>query len=181
MSCSLFLLKSEILDCRAVTSEKKGQFCKDFFGIFEILDDPFLSEHFQKSIYNRFFSPIVSCRLYSCNFIKKELHYLCFRGYFPKILVQLFPNTVEKSTVTEFSRVLGCRLQSRVLIKKWLHQRWFLEFFWRWNYTHKKVYDGIQFWSQSAMFLRTDLFHDMIIQFIVKNIMLKARSNSLQF
>ena len=46
-SCSLYLLKSKILDCRAVPSEKKGQFRKDSFWIFEILEHPFLSEHFQ--------------------------------------------------------------------------------------------------------------------------------------
>ena len=38
---------SEILDCRAVALEKKAHFRKDFFGIFEILECPFLSEHSQ--------------------------------------------------------------------------------------------------------------------------------------
>ena len=41
------MLKSEILDCKAVGLEKKGQFRKYFFGICKILEHPFLSEHFQ--------------------------------------------------------------------------------------------------------------------------------------
>ena len=48
-SWSLHLLKSEILDCRAVELEKKGQFRKVFFGSFKILEHPFLSEHFQNA------------------------------------------------------------------------------------------------------------------------------------
>ena len=35
------MLKSGILDCRPVTSEEKGQFYKDSFGIFEILEQFF--------------------------------------------------------------------------------------------------------------------------------------------
>ena len=40
---------SEILDCRAVALEKKAHFRKDFFGIFEILEHLFLSEHSQNT------------------------------------------------------------------------------------------------------------------------------------
>ena len=40
------MLKSEFLDCRAVELEKKGHFYI-FFAIFEILEDPFVSEPFQ--------------------------------------------------------------------------------------------------------------------------------------
>ena len=40
---------SEILDCRAVALEKKAHFRKDFFGIFEILEHLFLSEHSQNA------------------------------------------------------------------------------------------------------------------------------------
>ena len=68
----------KILDCRPVTLEKNGQSCKTFFGVFENLEHGLLFQHFEKSIYNCFFSPIVGCRLYSCNCIKRELHYLCF-------------------------------------------------------------------------------------------------------
>ena len=46
-SWNLYLLKSEIQDCRAVALEKEGQFRKDVFGIFEILEYTFLFEHFQ--------------------------------------------------------------------------------------------------------------------------------------
>ena len=42
----LCLRKSEILDYRAVALEKERQFTF-FFGIFEILEHPFLSEQFQ--------------------------------------------------------------------------------------------------------------------------------------
>ena len=38
----LYFLKSEILDCRTVALGKQV-----FFGVFEILEDPFLSKHFQ--------------------------------------------------------------------------------------------------------------------------------------
>ena len=37
----------EILDCRAAALEKKAHFRKDFFGIFEILEYPLLSQHSQ--------------------------------------------------------------------------------------------------------------------------------------
>ena len=43
----LCLLKSEVLNCRSVVLVKMGQFRKDFVGNFEILEHPFLSEHFQ--------------------------------------------------------------------------------------------------------------------------------------
>ena len=36
---------AEILDCRAVTLEKKPLFRKDFFGIFEILEHRLPSNH----------------------------------------------------------------------------------------------------------------------------------------
>ena len=41
------LLKSEILHYRAEALEKRGQFRNDFLWIFKILEDVFLSEHFQ--------------------------------------------------------------------------------------------------------------------------------------
>ena len=40
---SLFVLNSEILECRLVTLEKKGQFCKKILEIFENLEHCFLS------------------------------------------------------------------------------------------------------------------------------------------
>ena len=41
------LLKSEILHYRAEALEKRGQFRNNFLWIFKILEDVFLSEHFQ--------------------------------------------------------------------------------------------------------------------------------------
>ena len=41
------MLMSEILDCRVVALDKKGQFRKVFFGVFEILKITSFSEHFQ--------------------------------------------------------------------------------------------------------------------------------------
>ena len=45
------MLKLKFLDCRFVTLEKKGTiFAKVFFGFFEFLEQPLLSEHCQKII-----------------------------------------------------------------------------------------------------------------------------------
>ena len=57
---------SEIADCRPIKLEKKGQIYKDFFGIFELLEYHFLSEHFLKFICSGDFSSIVGFRLYLC-------------------------------------------------------------------------------------------------------------------
>ena len=46
-SRSLYLLKSEILDCKAVALVKKGLFRKYFFRIFDISQYPLFSDHFQ--------------------------------------------------------------------------------------------------------------------------------------
>ena len=48
----------ERLECRSVTLGKKGQFCKDFFEIFEILKHPFLLEDFKKIICSGAFGPV---------------------------------------------------------------------------------------------------------------------------
>ena len=48
-SWRLYLLKSEILDCKAVALEKKGQYRKHFLGIFRIVKHSFLSEHVQNA------------------------------------------------------------------------------------------------------------------------------------
>ena len=67
-------VKSGILVCRPVILEKKVQFFKVFFfGIFEILEHLFFSEHFQTSICSGGFSPIVGC-----SSIKRELHNIHF-------------------------------------------------------------------------------------------------------
>ena len=63
-SWNLFLLKSQILDCKPETLEKKAQFCKDLFKVFKILEYPLFSGHFQRiCICIEAFSPVVSCRL----------------------------------------------------------------------------------------------------------------------
>ena len=106
-SWSLYFLKSEILGCRAVALVKMGQFYKDFFGIFKILEHSFLSVHFQNV------SVVQSgrrLRTFFCNSIKRELQYRRFSDNFPTILVQLFQNSLMISYVVEFCRVLGCRM-----------------------------------------------------------------------
>ena len=57
------LLKSEILDFRPVSIREEEIALQSFFGVFEILEHPFPFEHFQQSICNRGFSPVVGCRL----------------------------------------------------------------------------------------------------------------------
>ena len=103
-SWGLFWLKSEIQACNV---SEKEDFCKYFLGIFEILENFFLSELFEKNICSRVFRLAVGCRLYSCNRIKKELYYIHFSGYFPKFLVQLFQHTLIKLSVTEFIKFLA--------------------------------------------------------------------------
>ena len=60
------MLTSEIEDYRPVALGKIRQFCKEFFGFFELLEQSFLFEHFQKSICSGIFSSVVSCGLYLC-------------------------------------------------------------------------------------------------------------------
>ena len=94
-SWSIILLKSEILVCRPITLDKKGQFCESL-KIFDILEFLVLSAHFQKSICNEVFSSEVSSTLQSCNFIKRELHCVHIFEYFLKVLVQLFENICDR-------------------------------------------------------------------------------------
>ena len=110
ISWSLFLLKLEILDCRPVTLEKKGQLCKSYFGIFEIFEHPFLSDHFQKSICSGVFN------LKLCIFLKMKFHY---------IFSKVFTMAISKQPHANISRVKGCRLWSCVSIEKLRHQRQF--------------------------------------------------------
>ena len=54
-SQEIFFLKPVFVEVgnsglHAYNFEKKRQFCKDFFDIFKILEYPFFSEHFEKSI-----------------------------------------------------------------------------------------------------------------------------------
>ena len=61
----------KLLDCRPVTLENKGQFCKDVLEIFKISEDPFLFEDFKKIICRGAFSLVVGCSQYSCNCNKR--------------------------------------------------------------------------------------------------------------
>ena len=40
---------------------KRGQICIDFFEIFELLEQPFLSKHFLKFICSEVFSSVIGC------------------------------------------------------------------------------------------------------------------------
>ena len=62
-------------------------------------------------------SPVADCRLYSCNCIKRELHYIRLFDNFPKFPVQLFQSALMKSSVTQFSRVVVCRLYSCLILQ----------------------------------------------------------------
>ena len=103
-SWGIFFLKSEILDCRPTTV------LQILFRNFQ--EHSFLSDLFKKSICSGVFSSAVDCRMYSINCFKKELYYIIFSGYFPKLLVfqntLKFQNTLIKLSVMELSIVLGC-------------------------------------------------------------------------
>ena len=60
-----------------------------------------------------FFNPIVGYRMKSYNFIKRELYYIHFSGYFPKFLVQQFQNILMRTSEMEFRRVLKMFLLKR--------------------------------------------------------------------
>ena len=90
---------------------EKGSFYKRlFYENAEILERLFLSEHFQKIVCSGVYNSIIRCRMKSYNFIKRELCYIHFSGYFPKFSVQQFQNTLVRASVMEFRRVLGFRL-----------------------------------------------------------------------
>ena len=69
------------------TSGTKRKFCKDFLGIFKILEYPFLSEYFQKSVYSG------ECIRAT---YEKGAALNTFPGCFPEFLVQLFQKTFMK-------------------------------------------------------------------------------------
>ena len=101
---SLCLLKSEFWTVGLQRQRKRDSL--DFFGIFEILEHVFLSEHFQNvSVVQS------SSRLCSCNCIKWELHYIRFSDSSPKFSAQLLQNVLMKSSVTQScSQMLSFRL-----------------------------------------------------------------------
>ena len=89
---------------------------------------------------------------------------ICFPGYFPKFLVQLFQNIVMKSSATKFNRVLGCRLQSYVSIKSHSTSD---NFFKTMEITlfSQKAQNGFLFWQQPTIFPRIDLSIDVAYQY----------------
>ena len=106
---------SEILDCRAVALKKKAHFRKDVLRNFLNFRTPFT------------FQPLSEC---ICSAVRQQaVGYICatlikgnsttyfFSDSFPKFSVQLFQNTLIKSSVMEFSRVLDCALQSYFILK----------------------------------------------------------------
>ena len=173
-SCSLCLLKSEFWTAGLQRQRKRENL--DFFGIFEVLEHPFLSEHLQNVSVQC--SPGVDCRLYSCDCIKWKLDYIRFSDSFPKFSAQLFQNALIKSSVTQFSRVMVCRLYLCLILKSDSTSNNFLKFLE--VKLSPKACDEFLFWQQPAIFV-TDLFTDVFLQVIVKNIMFKARSYGLQF
>ena len=74
--------KLEILDCKLVTLEKKGQFFTGFLGIFEILEYSSFSEHLQESICSGGFSWLLGCR---CVIFLKKKSTTCDFWIFPKV------------------------------------------------------------------------------------------------
>ena len=57
------LLKLKILNCRSVMLEKEEHFQYILFGVFEILEHSFLSQHFRKSIFSGDISLVVDCKI----------------------------------------------------------------------------------------------------------------------
>ena len=86
---SLCLLKSEILHWKPTILEEKEQSLGDFSLILEILEHFLLFEHFQKSICNRIFIPLVGFYSYSILF-----HQTFFQSFGASISKQLLKTFV---------------------------------------------------------------------------------------
>ena len=102
-----FLTEIKSSGLQAFNVSEKEDFCKYFLGIFEILENFFLSDLFKKYISRGVFRSTVGCRLFSCSRIKKELYCIHFSGYFPKFSMQLFQHTFIKLSVTKFIELLA--------------------------------------------------------------------------
>ena len=111
------LLNPEVLNYRPVALEKKRQFCRSTLEFLKFQNILSLLSTFRKV---SVMEVLVQQQAVGCNrAILLNGNCICFCGYFPKFLMQLFQNINMKSSVMmEFSRVLGCRLQSYILIKK---------------------------------------------------------------
>ena len=69
-----FLAEVRRSGLQACNVSEKEDFWKYFLGLFEILENSFLSELFEKNICSGVFRSALCCRLCSCNRIKKELY-----------------------------------------------------------------------------------------------------------
>ena len=76
-----FLAEIRSSALQACNVSEKEDFCNNFWGIFEILENSFHSELFKKNICSGVFRWAIGCGLYLCNRIKKELYYIHFSGY----------------------------------------------------------------------------------------------------
>ena len=84
----------EVRNSGLQTVREKEEFCRYFSGIFEILEHSFLSDLFKKGICSGVFTSAVGCRIYSISCIKKELYYIIFSGYFPKLAISKYPHKI---------------------------------------------------------------------------------------
>ena len=106
-SLSLVLLKPEILNCRVATLKEKEQFCtKIFLKFWKFWNTlSFLSTSEKVSVVEFLVRRAVDC---GCiNLLKRNSPTYVFLENF-QFLMQLFQNTVIKTSVMEFSRSLGC-------------------------------------------------------------------------
>ena len=71
-------------------ARKKGQICKDVFGIFKLLHYYFLSEHFPKFIFSGVLNSIVGCRLFVHLHLKRTPKHKFFWIFSNFVSVQLF-------------------------------------------------------------------------------------------
>ena len=86
-----------------------------FFGIFEILENRFFLDNFQKSICSGVFGPVVDC---SSAISLKENSSTSNLQCFSKIPVQLFQNILMEISVMKFRGLPVCRLYSPVFLLK---------------------------------------------------------------
>ena len=94
--------------CNLLKGTPQQSFSSTFSKIFKT---PLKGLQLQKIICSGFFMPIISFRINSYNFSKREIYYIYyFSGCFKKFSVQQFQITLIIASVMEFRRVLGCRL-----------------------------------------------------------------------
>ena len=105
----------------------------------------------------------------SYNFIKRELYYMQFSGYFPRLLVQQFQSTFIKASVVEFKRILGCRLQFHYY-QNMTAAETIPSKFWRWDYPYKNCVLGIPIATTTYNISEKKLFIDISHQVNLENV-----------